>query len=162
MTFKETYPGAAFNEAGRHVGPGPWLDVIRTANGLMEEFLGTNEEPPMFGAPTYTDDRLHVEQYPDADVTHDYPVPEKPALPDDDGAFGSREWERIARERARIHDEWLRDPRNTVTITSKTPLGERLLRRAHDVVVNPFEVVGVVSYDPETDTLLKGTDECPS
>jgi len=32
--FKETYPAAAFNADGKHVGPGPWLDVIRKANGI--------------------------------------------------------------------------------------------------------------------------------
>ena len=149
--FKETYPGAKFNADGRHVGPGPWLDVIHKVNGLRADELGSDGHNLVFGESTYTDDRPHVEQYPDADVTHDFPVPEKPPLPDD---YYSREFERVANERSRIHDEWLRDPRNTVTITSKTPDGERLLTAAHAAVTAPlFEVVGVLSYDPETDTL---------
>lgn len=128
--FKRTYPGSVFDADGRHRGPGPWLEVIRMVNGLAHE----EDRETVFGSPEWTDDRPGVEQYPDADVSHDFPMPDLPPLPGDDGLFGSREWERIARERADIRETWLRDPRNTVTITSKTPLGERLLTAAHAAV----------------------------
>jgi hypothetical protein len=125
--FKETYPGAKF-DGDRHVGPGPWLDVIRKVNGLAhDEGLDS-----LFGAPTYTDDRPGVEQYEFADVTHDYPLVEPP-FPADIEPYGFA-WEAVARERGKVRDAWLRDPRNTVTITSKSPLGERLLKAAHDLL----------------------------
>lgn len=139
--FKETYPGAAFDADGKHRGPGPWLDVIRKANGLAEDEEGI--EGGIFGAPTYADDDAYgaVEVYDDATVSHDYPVsPLLPPRPEGGDPWGSRdfraqrEWDRVNRERERIRDEWLRDPRNTVTITSKTPLGERLLAAAHKEV----------------------------
>lgn len=146
--FKETYPGAKFNADGKHVGPGPWLDVIRKANGIHADEHG-GDGP--FGAPRYENDDYSVEIYDFATVSHDFPCP--PGPPIDHLDCYSREREVVARERDRLRDEWLRDPRNTVTIVSKTPDGERLLRRAHDAVVNPFQVVGSLSYDPETDTL---------
>ena len=147
--FKETYPAAAFNADGKHIGPGPWLDVIRKANGIHADEHG-GDGP--FGAPHYADDdeRGAVEIYDFATVSHDFPSPLGPPLPED---TWSREYEKAARERERLRDEWVRDPRNTVTITALTDEGARLLKRAHDAVVNPFTVVGVASYDPETDTL---------
>jgi len=99
------------------------------------------------------DERGAVEIYDFATVSHDFPSPREPAYPSDPDKFGGIEWERVSRERSRLHDVWVRDPRNTVTITALTDEGARLLKRAHDAVVNPFTVVGVVSYDPETDSL---------
>ena len=127
--FKETYPAAAFNDAGKHVGPGPWLKVIHETNRLAE----AEGLDGLFDRPTYdpADTKGAVEIYRDATVTHDLPTPDLPPLPDDSW---SREFEMVARERERIRDAKTRDPRNTVTITSKTPLGERLLTAAHAAV----------------------------
>ena len=58
------YPGKRFDSAGRHVGPGPWLDLIHAVNGL---------EPESFGNPDSTGDWWaggYVEEYPAFRVVH--------------------------------------------------------------------------------------------
>jgi len=63
-TASITTPGKAFDSTGKHVGAGPWLDIIREANSLTE---GTGVTT--FGAPEIvTDSGRYVETYPDFTV----------------------------------------------------------------------------------------------
>ena len=57
-------PAKAYDSAGKHTGPGPWLNVIREACRLA---------PAMFGAPTSVGPWWAggcVEEYEDARVIH--------------------------------------------------------------------------------------------
>lgn len=63
MTHIRT-PSKAYNNAGRHIGPGPWLNVIHEANRIA---------PDTFGEPLSTGDWWaggYVEEYEDARVLH--------------------------------------------------------------------------------------------
>lgn len=63
MTHIRT-PGKAYDDTGRHTGPGPWLGVIWEANRI---------DPDMFGAPLRTGPWWaggSVEEYADARVLH--------------------------------------------------------------------------------------------
>lgn len=62
------YPAKRYVD-GKHVGPGPWLDLIHEANRLCEEA----GRPLMFTAPISTGDWWAggwVEEYPEARVLH--------------------------------------------------------------------------------------------
>ena len=72
----KVYQPKKFNDAGEHVGPGPWLDAIRAINGIVD---GT------FGAPTSTEtvDLIgggtnYIERYPTFNVVHATPYPDTP------------------------------------------------------------------------------------
>jgi len=62
--FYGKYPARSYDAQGEHVGMGPWLTLIREANGIESGF---------FGAPSYADDDLtgRVEIYPHARVIHE-------------------------------------------------------------------------------------------
>lgn len=63
------YQAKAYDSKGQHIGPGPWLTVIRTANGLAQDAGGE----AIFGSPTSTGDWWaggYVEEYPTARVIH--------------------------------------------------------------------------------------------
>ncbi len=40
MGYSSKHPAKAYDAKGRHVGPGPWLDLIRAANGVEPGFFG--------------------------------------------------------------------------------------------------------------------------
>jgi hypothetical protein len=62
-------PGKAYDAQGNHTGPGQWLTVIRTANGIAKD----QGQEPLFDSPESTGDWWaggYVEEYPDARVLH--------------------------------------------------------------------------------------------
>lgn len=41
--FHTKFPAKAFDAQGQHTGPGPWLDLLREANGVHHGFFGAPE-----------------------------------------------------------------------------------------------------------------------
>lgn len=41
--FHTKFPAKAFDAQGQHTGPGPWLDLLREANGVHHGFFGEPE-----------------------------------------------------------------------------------------------------------------------
>lgn len=61
----ETFDAKAFDAAGNHTGPGPWLAVIHAVNGMVPGTFGepTTEAVDLIGGGT-----RYVEHYPEFDV----------------------------------------------------------------------------------------------
>lgn len=59
--FSAKFPAKAFDAAGNHTGPGPWLNLVWAANGV---------EPGTFGEPEISTqpDGRYFEDYPDVRV----------------------------------------------------------------------------------------------
>lgn len=41
--FSTKFPAKTFDAQGQHTGPGPWLDLLREANGVHHRFFGEPE-----------------------------------------------------------------------------------------------------------------------
>jgi predicted DNA-binding protein len=72
-------PAKTFNSQGEHTGPGEWLTIIRTVNGIAKDEgipgpkLYSDGTAPIFGSPESDGDWWaggYVEEYPDARVIH--------------------------------------------------------------------------------------------
>jgi hypothetical protein len=57
-------PAKSYDADGNHVGPGPWLDVVRAANGIAPGMFGS----PYFVGPWWAGGS--VEEYAEARVIH--------------------------------------------------------------------------------------------
>jgi hypothetical protein len=62
--FSTKFPAKAFDAQGQHTGPGPWLDLLREANGVHHDFFGEPESVGEWWAGG------SVEVYPHARVIH--------------------------------------------------------------------------------------------
>jgi hypothetical protein len=62
MTHVRT-PGKAYDSAGKHTGPGPWLSVIHEANRITPGMFGEPDISPWWAGG-------EVEEYKDARVIH--------------------------------------------------------------------------------------------
>jgi hypothetical protein len=71
----KTYAPRRYNDAGEHIGPGPWLDAIRAINGIRPDTFGapTTETVDLLGGGTN-----YIEHYPIFDVVFATPYPDVP------------------------------------------------------------------------------------